>query len=322
MDRRHSSSICSLALIISLVAMVSCRESWERALENANAVHLYGNSKAGWKLFQKSKMSEDSWEYALSRFDGDTVRNLFLNTDDNGHVMSSEYKAAYPCGMSDTCFLSMNNGDTLYLYSKRGDVKTFVVGEYGYRFTYMQLKRAELDYYLTHEDSLLKVKGNGLRRLPGYERSETVRYWLPERFVLAGVAGDTASIDRLLIPIEGLSTDGTRMQVLTYGGEEGEVQAEPDNGKIRLKNLLDFINQKYLPKDSINSYIKTDFLISLQGERLMLEMKKGGHSRRVAFVDRYKDVVFSDLRETISALRRGDWIRESSAVDASPVPDR
>ena len=45
-------------------------------------------------------------------------------------------------------------------------VKIFDVGEYAYRFSSMKMDSIEGKYYLKHEDSLRRVKGDGLPKLP------------------------------------------------------------------------------------------------------------------------------------------------------------
>jgi hypothetical protein len=60
----------------------------------------------------------------------------------------------------------MSSQDTLFFYreSSTGE-KSFVVGEYAYRFTNFEMDSTEANFYLNHTDSLRKVKGDNLPRL-------------------------------------------------------------------------------------------------------------------------------------------------------------
>jgi hypothetical protein len=133
--------------------------------------------------------------------------------------------------------------------------------------------------------------------------SQTNRYWLPKNFVEACIERDTSQLEKYLIPIEGFVTNDGLIKVVTYRGELSNIETENDNGVLRLKNVAYYINQKYLPKDSVNSYEKKQFSVFLHGDNLFLEIKENGSIKKITFVDRIGNFTFTDLRKTKVILR-------------------
>lgn len=145
-------------------ALISCGEKWEKALKRMDDSSLHNNSPKDWSLVQEIK---NEWDinYTIEKIDGDTLKTLFFVEGKDGSTFTSEYWKTYPCE-KDTCRLVMASNDTVYFYKEKDGAKTFYVGEYEYRYIHMLFTNDELDFYRLYEDSLKRVKGNDLPRLP------------------------------------------------------------------------------------------------------------------------------------------------------------
>jgi hypothetical protein len=154
-----------LILFFICVTCFQCQKrNWNDALEKADRRLLYGNDTYGWELVREEHRAWDS-EYSIKKIEGDTIKILFfLERNKDKSISIHLYKKRYPCGL-DTCYLEMNAQDTVFLYRKNRKKKIFEVGEYAYRFSYFKMDTIESNYYLKHEDSLRRVKGNNLPKL-------------------------------------------------------------------------------------------------------------------------------------------------------------
>jgi hypothetical protein len=153
-------------MIACICFLFSCQEKWQVALEKIDKSLLYHNDYQGWKLVREIKNEWDN-DYIIEKTDKDTLKILlFLEGKKDGSIRPYEYKKRYPCNGVDTCFLEMTSQDTLFYYREKEGLKIFEVGEYAYLFTHMKMDSIELDYYLKHEDSLRRVRGNNLPKLP------------------------------------------------------------------------------------------------------------------------------------------------------------
>lgn len=148
--------------LISIVMFAACKEEWVSKFELLSEDSIYHNNFEGWKL-SSTEEYHDSKLYNIKKMDGDTMKVLsFFN--DGKRSSTKEYLKYYPQD-TDTLFLKMKGVDTCYFYSKNLASKKFIVGEYCYRFEFLQLTDSEFEFYLTHSDSLRKVRGDGLPRL-------------------------------------------------------------------------------------------------------------------------------------------------------------
>jgi hypothetical protein len=149
----------SLFYIALLISLSSCESITEKHLKKLNRKHLYHNDYLGWKLFQVTD------DYAVTKTDNDTLKTMRYTIDDNGTPQIYFYEEIFKCG-TDTCYLHMRDLDTLFFYSKTGNLRKFKVGEYAFRYMNLKLVDDEIKYYMLYEDSLRKVRGNNLPKLP------------------------------------------------------------------------------------------------------------------------------------------------------------
>lgn len=153
--------------------MFGCQSGWQKALQKIDKDSFYQNDYQGWELVRETRKEWET-EYTVLKKDNDTLKVLFFfeGTKD-GKINIGGYSKRYNCNGADTCFLRMYLRDTLFLYSENSKKeKTFEVGEYYYRFSYFKMDTAELNYYSKHEDSLRRVRGNNLPKLPYIKKEQ------------------------------------------------------------------------------------------------------------------------------------------------------
>ncbi|MBT1689427.1 hypothetical protein [Dawidia soli] len=122
------------------------------------------------------------------------------------------------------------------------------------------------------------------------------KYWFPEKYVEASLKGDTSNIDNLLIPVNGFITSGNDILIQTYASEPNPIRYEKINArKRRLKNVYYFINLQYFPPDSVNLYKRSEFVVSEESDRLLLEIKSEGRLRKIYYVSSAGDYKFTNL---------------------------
>lgn len=163
-----------VVFILIILILMSCEKKWQTALKRIEKSQFYFNNFEGWELIQEHKGKWDT-HYTIKKNDNDTLKVLFFLQRWDGSIAVNEYRKQYPCGDIDTCYLEMASGDTLFFYKQRNGLKTFLLGEYYYRFTKMQLDSNELAYYMLYEDSLRLVRGNDLPPLPTLNERERRR---------------------------------------------------------------------------------------------------------------------------------------------------
>lgn len=154
-----------LYLTIAIALLGGCQNSWQRALDRADKSLLHGNDLRGWRLIQEINSTSVTY-YTVQKIDADTLKVLFFNLAKDDKVRVSGFRKQYRLPNSDSAFLEMKSQDTLFFYSLENGKKVFYVGEYAYRFAHFEMDSVETNFYLRHEDSLRKVKGNGLPKLP------------------------------------------------------------------------------------------------------------------------------------------------------------
>jgi len=159
-------SYTRIILIACIGFLFGCQEKCQNALAKIDKSLLYHNDYQGWKLVREIKNEWDT-DYIIEKIDNDTLKTLlFLEPKKEGSIVPYEYKKRFPCNGMDTCYLEMTSQDTLFFYREHNKKKIFEVGEYAYRFTYFKMDSTEANYYLKHEDSLRKVRGTNLPKLP------------------------------------------------------------------------------------------------------------------------------------------------------------
>ncbi len=159
--------LAKFLIIACALCLFSCKQKWQIALEKVDRSLLYTNNPSGWELVQEI---EQEWDinYTIKKIDNDTLKVLFFaigNKEKDDKIFINGYAKTFRCNQTDTCYLKMTSQDTLFYYRQHSKEKIFEVGEYAYRFTYLKMDTVEINYYLEHEDSLRRVKGNNLPRL-------------------------------------------------------------------------------------------------------------------------------------------------------------
>lgn len=131
------------------------------------------------------------------------------------------------------------------------------------------------------------------------------KFWLPEKYVNAALAGDSVNIRNYLNPVEGFVTSGTDLLILTYIGEEGPIRYQTvTNNKKLLTNVHRYMNLQYVPRDSVSLYSKSKFLVSREGDRLLLEIETEGKHRKIYYVSGAGDYEFDNLHSAKDKLER------------------
>lgn len=147
-----------------IILFSSCSEQWKAdvrklKLEDINEGHN------DWELVDYHKKPYGN-EGTITKIDGDTIKSLdFIISGSRSEIY--EFRKKFPCGDADTCVLYIDPpNDTIYYYKRSNGHNYFYSGEYNFRFEYLLFDKNEFDFYLFFEDSLSKVKGNGLPNLP------------------------------------------------------------------------------------------------------------------------------------------------------------
>ena len=131
------------------------------------------------------------------------------------------------------------------------------------------------------------------------------KFWLPEKYVNAALTGDSVNIRNYLNPVEGFVTSGNDLLILTYIGEKGPIRYQKVmmNKKL-LTNVHRYMNLQYIPRDSVTLYSKSRFLVSREGDRLLLEIEAEGKHRKIYYVSRAGDYNFDNLHSAKDRLER------------------
>jgi len=154
-------------LVLMTIPCLSCESKLDRYLKKVDSQALFNNNYKDWTINQEITEGE----YSIYKYDGDTLKTLVFVLDNNDVPVINLYEMTFPCNKKDTCFVKMEGNDTLFYYSQNMGVKNFFVGEYVYRW-YKSDMGDEYDYYYLYEDSLRKVKGNNLPKLPSLNELE------------------------------------------------------------------------------------------------------------------------------------------------------
>lgn len=165
MNQLNSKIRIGYSIILAVIVLSSCDGNWKHTLNEMTSEMRYGNNADGWFLSQHLEYGTQS-EFIIKKIDGDTLKALFFRREENGNVLVDMYKENFVCGPGpDTCVLQFDYGDTTFFYRVRDGSRTFIVGEYAYRYEYGRMDSSERVYYELHEDSLKRVRGNRLPML-------------------------------------------------------------------------------------------------------------------------------------------------------------
>jgi len=138
---------------------MSCENKLDGYLKRLDKKSFFNNDPSGWKIFQYIESMD---QYMIFKYDGDTLKYLRFIPDENNTPLISQYEMKFPCGSLDTCFLRMQSNDTLFYYKENKDRREFIAGEYAFRYTSTGMSIEEMHFYIDHEDSLRRIKGNNL----------------------------------------------------------------------------------------------------------------------------------------------------------------
>lgn len=143
------------------------KDSTKMALKNTP--YFITNSSDDWSArFIGSHDNFDSLSIRFHKIEKDTSKDVIFSVDRKLNAVSVlMYQKKYN-GTKGKYFVRYGRTDTLYCYytSDGSQKKTFVVGEYFHRGENLGFDLAERPYYLLHKDSLDRIHGNDLPKLP------------------------------------------------------------------------------------------------------------------------------------------------------------
>ena len=130
----------------------------------------YYVDQEGWS-FVMNGTSKNYTSYSFERNDSDTLKHIIFLINENDEAFEIfEYKKVFRLGNRFKCTVWMNSTDTLFSYvEKDNDEKLFIRGEYYFKYTFLKMTTDEMKYFLLYEDSLTRVRGNNLLRLPALD---------------------------------------------------------------------------------------------------------------------------------------------------------
>jgi hypothetical protein len=143
------------------ILIISCDNKIETHLKRVDKKLFYNNNAYDWEVLQ---YIDNQNQYIIFKYDGDTLKSLRFIPNEDDIPMISQYEMKFPCDRIDTCFVRIQEQDTLYFFRQGKNRKEFIVGEYAYRYTTLQLTTREMDFYEIHADSLRRIRGNNLPR--------------------------------------------------------------------------------------------------------------------------------------------------------------
>ena len=163
----------SYLIITIFLLFVGCTNEERQlkiCLDEINDRGITKVDKIGWTLNYYIDKDKSTF-YEISNKVADTLINFsFRHYKDNDKYIIEDYNKFYK-NKKDNCFYSLQlKKDTLYYYKMRDLssqlAKEFIVGKYYYQYIYNQLKLGQKRYFELHVDSLIKIRGNNLPKLP------------------------------------------------------------------------------------------------------------------------------------------------------------
>jgi hypothetical protein len=129
----------------------------------------------GWDLAFIGMESDDCIEHVFEKVEMDTSKLLTACIDANNNTYVKSYRKIYI--ENNVKHTILFKADTFYHYTE--DIEnnmTFISGEYNYRAERLLFENDEFMYYLLYRDSLGKIKGNNLPKLPQPNYDEIKRF--------------------------------------------------------------------------------------------------------------------------------------------------
>ncbi|MEO9966253.1 MAG: hypothetical protein ABJF11_10715 [Reichenbachiella sp.] len=154
---------------------VKCLEYTNRSSKGAVKLNLnmvdYYIDPIGWEVMVSSESDENLF-YSMRKEDGDTSKFLTFFSDKDQQVQKIDsYTKEFYLGeiKHHVCMYE----DTFYYYTENQfSEKVFIIGEYNFRFSNAQLSPDELGYYVLYRDSLGRIRGHNLPKLPPISEEE------------------------------------------------------------------------------------------------------------------------------------------------------
>lgn len=131
-------------------------------------------------------------------------------------------------------------------------------------------------------------------------------YWLPEKYVYAITENDTSNLNEYLFPVERFEISKKRTTELinyfgiesanpeqlivikTYKSEHNTILTEKvlhgNREKYKLPHFSSYLNMKYVPRETVNRYAKSEVYISKRGNKLLLESIENGEVQEIYFI--------------------------------------
>lgn len=125
----------------------------------------------GWEVVVHSESDVDLY-FALRKEDNDTSKflNLFAEKNQTVKKIDSYRKEFSSEGLKHV--VSMHEDTFFYYVENKFHEKTFLRGEYNFKFANALLEPVELGYYILYKDSLGEVRGSDLPKLPAISADE------------------------------------------------------------------------------------------------------------------------------------------------------
>lgn len=137
-------------------------------LERINSQEITSIEPNNWTI--KHYYKDDYIFYQLHKKVADTILNFeFEYYKEYDKYVILDYNKLYFDTNNKFYYSLQLKKDTLYYYRMRDPSsieKEFIVGKYYYLWKFNQLTQGQKDYFIKHRDSLIKVRGNELPKLP------------------------------------------------------------------------------------------------------------------------------------------------------------
>uniref|UniRef100_UPI0040478BD1 hypothetical protein n=2 Tax=Roseivirga sp. TaxID=1964215 RepID=UPI0040478BD1 len=128
----------------------------------------------GWNVVLRTHEEEEIF-YSLEKVENDTIKYLILlKSKFDNKVRVDSYGRIFK--VNDETHEIVMKLDTFYYFKENTKFKkTFIIGEYNYRFDNALLSSSELDYYMLYSDSLGSIRGDNLQKLPSLSPKERLK---------------------------------------------------------------------------------------------------------------------------------------------------
>lgn len=165
-----SRCLLSLFLVLSIAGCRNVDDAFVMSkldeFIDLNRKTYHFSSKQGWELQTIFEgIRENTIDVTFLKEEVDTTKSLGLYIDLSSELgfIESYQKNYFSEGKEIELLMKK---DTFYCFEQLEDKKEFIVGAYNYRFSTMRMKPEELNFYLVYKDSLGRVRGSDLPKLP------------------------------------------------------------------------------------------------------------------------------------------------------------